>query len=127
MTVPNKSAANGRTAGGRFAKGNPGGPGRPRGFDFRKIVEDHVEATGSSVEDTILAVFLSLFRQAREGDVSAAKFLIERLCGKDPLAVDIKQEIDGHALSDVERTARIEAILDGARRRAEAERSRSTT
>lgn len=65
----------------------------------------------------ILTLFLSLRRQAREGDISAAKFLIERLCGKDPLAVDIKQET-AHALGDVERAARIEAILSAARKRA---------
>ncbi|MBL8752686.1 MAG: hypothetical protein JNK15_05245 [Planctomycetes bacterium] len=115
--APTQTAENGRGRTGRFAKGNPGGPGRPRGLDFRAVVAAHAELTGFCIEGAIIEVFTALLRQAREGDVAAAKFLIERLCGKDESA---EAEGPPSQLSEAERIRRIEDLLETARRRREA-------
>jgi hypothetical protein len=113
LMAPTQTANNGRARSGRFAKGNPGGPGRPRGLDFRSVVAAHAELTGSSIEAAIIEVFDALLRQASEGDVAAAKLLIDRLCGKD----DSLATTEPPLLSDCERVARIEEILETARQR----------
>ena len=114
LMAPTHTAENGRARTGRFAKGNPGGPGRPRGLDFRAVVAAHAERTGFSIEGAIIDVFISLLRQAHEGDVAAAKFLIERLCGKDESA---EAEAPPSQLSEDERIRRIEELMETARRR----------
>lgn len=117
MTAPNQTASIGRARTGRFAKGNPGGPGRPRGIDFRAAVAAKAEAEGISVEDAIWQVFQSLLAQAHRGDVQAAKLLLDRLCGKD--TVEVKVEPQAPPMTDIERAARVNAILASAVRRAE--------
>lgn len=79
----------GMPVGRPFEKGNPGGPGRPKGYDFRAIVEDYVKANKTSVESAIEKLFKSLLASAEGGDVNAAKLLIERLCGKDADKLDV--------------------------------------
>lgn len=101
---------------GFFLKGNTlGRKGRPPGYDFRAIVEDYITANGGHVEDAIVDVFRSLLAAARLGDTQAAKLLLERLCGKDAEQIDLN--VLTSKLSDVERAARLQAILTQAAKR----------
>lgn len=118
MTMPTGTVRNGRTKSGRFARGNPGGPGRPRGCDFRAVVTAHVEAEGRSIEEILVDVFKAIFARACEGDVQAARLLLDRLCAKEPDPVEIAPEY--RELTDIERAIRIESILASARKRQEA-------
>ncbi len=99
---PKKTAENGGRdpATGRFVDGNPGGPGRPRGYDFRKIVEDRCIAAGETVEAVIGELFDDLRKIAKGGDgpaVAAAREVIGRLCESDAtkLQVEHSGEIPG--------------------------------
>ena len=119
IMAPNQTASIGRSRTGRFTQGNPGGPGRPRGLDFRAVVAEKAEGEGIAVEDAIWDIFQSLLAQARQGDVQAAKLLIERLCGKETIEVEIGEQMP--PMSDVELAAQISAILAAAARRQEVE------
>jgi hypothetical protein len=108
---------------GRMLKGRPGGPGR--GWDgarnhgvynFRALVAEFVEAHGGFVEDVVVDLFGCLMRAAQNGDVAAAKLLLERFCGKDAEQLDVAVGVA--KLSDVERATRIASILAAARERA---------
>jgi hypothetical protein len=75
---------NGRTARGRFAKGNPGGPGNP----YAKRVADLRAALLESVtEADIRAVAKALVKRAKAGEVPAIRELLDRLVGKREDAV----------------------------------------
>lgn len=111
---------------GRMLKGRPGGPGR--GWDgarnhgvynFRALVAEFVEAHGGHVEDVVVDLFGCLMRAAQNGDVAAAKLLLERFCGKEAEQLDIA--VAAGKLTDVERATRIAAILADARKRAPAD------
>jgi hypothetical protein len=70
---------------GRFAKGNAGGPGNP----FARQVAALRSALLASVTDEDLeAVARELVRQARDGNVAAAKLLLSYTLGKPAPAVD---------------------------------------
>jgi len=76
-----KEATKGRDAKTeRFLTGNDGGPGRPAGLDFRRIVVEGAEAAGIPLEAAVWSIFTSL-RQARDRDIQAAKPILDRLCG----------------------------------------------
>lgn len=78
-------AGNGqRESNGHFAKGWDGGPGRPRGLDFRKCAEEWAQSKGKTLDAAALDVVDAIFTAARAGDMSAAKLLVDRLFG--PLA-----------------------------------------
>lgn len=63
---------------GRFARGNPGGPGRRRGFR-----EDLLQAADEAVNPEHLgAVMRRAVRMALEGNLSAIRFVVERTCGR---------------------------------------------
>lgn len=74
---------------GRFQVGNPGGPGgaRPRGIDLRKLVEAKARDGGFTLETAVWAVFTSMLRRARDGDVNAAKLILSYLCDTEPQKV----------------------------------------
>jgi hypothetical protein len=81
---PDKIAENGRDPKtGRYLPGHPGGPGRPRGIDFRRLVTEKAEATGLPLESALWSVFMALLKQAREGDVRAARLILDRICDVD--------------------------------------------
>jgi hypothetical protein len=88
LTDPN--GRNGRDASGRFAKGNPGGPGPAfprRVAELRAAILDAV--TPADVIDVIRA----LVKAAKSGDVAAAKVFLDRVLGT-PLAVDVLERIE---------------------------------
>jgi len=78
--------SNSRTADGRFAQGNPGGPGRPR-----KVVRaagDALDARAAEAAGDLFEVALEL---ARERNVAAVKMLLDRVWPANrsrPLEID---------------------------------------
>lgn len=72
-----------RQGNGRFAVGNPGGPGRPPGHagdELRRAVEQAI--TPAHLE----AVLRRVLRSALEGNLTAARVVLERTCGRPSAA-----------------------------------------
>ena len=79
MHTPTANRDNGRDATGRFAKGNPGGPGNP----YNKRVAQLRSALISAVtEDDVRGIIQALVEKAKSGDVAAAKEVLDRTLGK---------------------------------------------
>lgn len=70
---------NGRTARGRFAKGNPGGPGNPHS---RRVAVLREALMRSVTEEDIYVVAQALVSRAKSGDVPAVRELLDRVIGK---------------------------------------------
>ncbi len=87
---------------------------RNLGPDFRKLVADKLRETGGTLEDALVQVFVHLMAASAMGDVGASKLLLDRLAMRDD-AQDFVTHL--HLLTDIERAARIQAILDAAARR----------
>ena len=97
----NDTSANGlHTAGGKFAAGNPGGPGNPHGGQVARLRAVMLEAVS---EDDMRAVVLKLVELAKEGDLKAIDLLLTRTLGKadgGPLvAVQMNQQANGPGAS----------------------------
>ena len=90
MIEPTANGANGRDEGGRFAKGNPGGPGNPHA----KRAQELRKAFYAAVSDEDLAeVVKALVREAKLGDVQAAREVLDRCLGK-PEALDLIERLE---------------------------------
>lgn len=99
---------------GLFAKGTTGGPGRPPGIDFRRLVEEEAERRGVDLVVVLWRVFQSIVRRALRGDMQAAKLLLDKLCLVDPsIAVTVSE------MTDSERAVRLTKILVAAKSRVE--------
>lgn len=111
------SKSRGRDERGRFTVGNPGGPGgsRRRAFALRRAVEEAISA------DHVGAMIRKATRMGLEGNLSAMRFVLDRVCGrpaeaaKEPEAVavaipQLRTAADCHLA--VERL--INAIVQGA-------------
>jgi hypothetical protein len=73
--------ANGRTTNGRFAVGNPGGPGRPR----RAVEADYLAALGDAVPlDRWKAIVERAVTDAEQGDAKAREWLSRYVTGGMP-------------------------------------------
>ena len=101
-----------RNAHGQFLPGHGlPGPGRPRGLgNLRTIALEHAEAEGVDLQDAIWSVVKSMIEAAQEGDVSAARLLLDRLPESSELAGDTFVQV----ITGVPRPARdvdIEDIL----------------
>lgn len=69
----------GRAADGRFAPGNPGGPGRPPAANVR----EHRAALLDAVEpEAVRRIIAAMVEAAERGDVAAAKLVLERVFGR---------------------------------------------
>lgn len=114
-TAPNESAAIGRDALGRFAPGNPGGPGRRPRPDFATVVDAHLARNGGSTEKVLGEVFDGLRAAAAGGDVAAARLLLDRLCPIEKGAAagrDLEALLaETNRMTDHERASRIALIL----------------
>jgi hypothetical protein len=90
---PAPAAADGRDSRGRFTQGNRGGPGNPFA---RKVAKLRSALLSAVSEDDVQAIGRRLARQAKKGDVAAAKVLLAYLIGKpaettDPDRVDVDE------------------------------------
>src|SRR5207244_3224662 len=88
--LPTPNGDNGRSAGGRFAKGNPGGPGNPHAKHVAELRSALFEAV---TPEHVKAVVASLLRQAERGDVPAIRELLQRLLGS-PESADLMDRLD---------------------------------
>ena len=87
--------AGSRDAGGRFAKGNPGGPGNPYARRVARLRSLMLEAVS---DDDLKAIVAALVQQAKAGDLAAAREVLNRCTGKpgyieqaDPDRVDLHE------------------------------------
>ena len=88
-------SAAGHEANGRFARGNPGGPGNPfarRVAALRKVIIDNVS------EEDLPAITEALKAKAKGGNVAAAKLLLAYAIGK-PASLPDPDRLDGHELA----------------------------
>ena len=84
----------GHDAKGRWAKGNPGGPGNPfarQVAKLRKVIINRL------TEEDLLAITEALLAKAKEGSVGAAKLLLAYGIGKPASAPD-PDRLDGQEL-----------------------------
>jgi hypothetical protein len=120
--LPIQNPTSGRGQGGRFTKGNPGGPGRPRRPDFFTVIGDRAAQDGVDLEHELWEVCKSLISQAKEGNIQAARLLISHLCGDPVSRSDVSLSIPAaEPLSDAEMAYRIRSIFASAASRLESE------
>lgn len=87
MDSPRKpNGANGRDAGGRFALGNAGGPGNPYA---RKVAQVRATLMRAVKLQDIKAIVQSLIERAKNGDVVAAREVLDRILGKSMQAIEL--------------------------------------
>ena len=92
---PAQTPTNGHEPNGRFARGNPGGPGNPfarRVAALRKVILNRL------TEEDLLAITEALLAKAKQGSVSAAKLLLAYGIGKPASAPD-PDRLDGQELA----------------------------
>jgi hypothetical protein len=83
--APSTNGDNGRDASGRFAKGNPGGPGNPFGRLMARLRSAFCRGL---TEDDVEAIAAALIAKARDGNVAAAKVVLSYGIGKPTEAVN---------------------------------------
>jgi hypothetical protein len=81
--------ATGRDASGRFARGNPGGPGNPY---YRRQAKLKRALLESITEDDVRSVVQVLLGLARTGDLAAIKLYLHYAAGKPDKDVDPDRE-----------------------------------
>jgi hypothetical protein len=79
------AADGGRDPHGRFTKGNAGGPGNPFA---RRVAALRAALLAAVTEEDLEAVARELVRQAKEGDLAAARLLLSYTLGKPAAPVD---------------------------------------
>ena len=90
MKTPSPNGANGRDATGRFAKGNPGGPGNPYAKQAGKLRSAMMRAVTPTDMRCIVQKLVEL---AEEGNVQAAREVIDRCVGKS-FEADLLERIE---------------------------------
>lgn len=79
----------GRDAGGKFAKGNPGGPGNPH---VKRVAELRASWFRCVKTEDLEAVYLALLSEAKSGNVAAMREYLLRCLGA-PEAVDLAEDL----------------------------------
>src|SRR5262249_26870752 len=113
----------GRDATGRFAKGNPGGPGNPyyrRQAQLKRILLESV------TEEDVQSVVQVLLGLAKSGDLAAIKLFLEYTVGKPSKDVDPDRE-ELHEWQLQQRTRRGEQVRDVMANSTEAPRANQVT
>lgn len=87
---PSPNGSNGRDAGGRFTKGNAGGPGNPFAAHVGRLRSALINAV--SIDD-MKAIVGALVKKAKGGDVAAAKIVLERCLGR-PIEHDLLERLE---------------------------------
>ena len=85
--APSTNGANERTAGGRFAPGNAGGPGNPHAQQTARLRAALLEAVS---EDDLRDVVIKLVELAKAGSIPAIREPLDRSLGKARLDVAIE-------------------------------------
>jgi len=114
-SAPSPNGSNGaRDARGRFASGNSGGPGNPYAKQVARLRAMIFEAV---TEKDLREIFAALVERARQGDLLAAKEILNRLVGNPADAADRNE-------SEKRRAAVVDRQLELARRRVEVQEDR---
>jgi hypothetical protein len=79
MSTPKPNESNGRTASGKFAPGNKGGPGNPHA---KRVAEIRGQLLEAATPARMKKVINALLTQAESGDMAAIKEVFDRLIGK---------------------------------------------
>jgi hypothetical protein len=79
-----------RTPSGRFAKGNPGGPGNPHAASVAKLRAAILRAV---TPEDVEAIVRAMIQRAKGGDMAATRELFDRAMGK-PTDGDLAERID---------------------------------
>ncbi len=88
--TPSPKGGNGRTAGGRFAKGYKGGPGNPHA---RRVGQLRAVLLGAVTDEDLKAVIAALLNQAKAGDIASIRELLQRLLGP-PVELDFIERME---------------------------------
>ncbi|MEX2212584.1 MAG: hypothetical protein WD768_00555 [Phycisphaeraceae bacterium] len=83
--LPSPNGDNGRDAGGRFAKGNAGGPGNPHA---RRVAHLRARIVEAVTDDDLADIVATLVRCAKAGEPWAVRELLDRCLGKSKPAAD---------------------------------------
>ena len=75
----------GRGPSGRFAKGNRGGPGNPHA---RRVARLRSILLKTVTEDDLQGIVAMLVQKAKDGDLAAAREVLNRLVGKPDYGPD---------------------------------------
>ena len=82
---PNPAPVEVRDTSGRFAKGNPGGPGNPYP---RRVAALRRALLNSVTDDDMTAITKAVIDEARAGNIAAAKLLFQYVLGKPGSTAD---------------------------------------
>ena len=81
---------------GKFKKGNPGGPGRPKGRSYATLyadaLRDYAELNGKTPEEIENLIVKVALKKATEGDYQFYKDTMDRLHGKALQKTDITSD-----------------------------------
>ena len=80
----------GRDKHGRFARGNPGGPGNPYARQVGRLRATMINAIQP---DDLAEVIETLLEMAKSGNIAASKLLLDRCLGP-PIQADILERIE---------------------------------
>lgn len=108
MSTPTPSGDNGRTTAGRFAPGNPGGPGNPYARRVAALRRALLEA---ATPERVAALAAMLMSKAEAGDLAACKLILPYLVGQPVAQIDLAGDLRTETVSGEEAVARLEAIL----------------
>jgi len=118
VTKPPESSGNGRGPRGHYARGNPGGPGRPS----RAIESDYLRTLADACPpDTWRAICERAVEQARDGDAKARDWLAGHLLGVPRGEVRALTELAAHEAAgydpvasraaDFRRTSKLDELI----------------
>lgn len=112
-TAPKANGSSGRDTRGRFAPGNKGGPGNPHAA---KVARLRKALVGAVSEKDVRALAKDMVREARAGNVQAAKLLLSYLLGPPKVDVEVSGPGGGpiQSVTGEEAIARLTAELQKA-------------
>ena|SRR3990172_2127122 len=91
---PSSNGHNGRDAGGRFVKGNPGGKGNPRA---KQVADLRRTLLSAVTDDDLRRIVRMLIDKAVGGDVAAAREVLDRMLGKPKATVEADVNLSSDA------------------------------
>ena len=96
-STTDNTVSDGRDSRGRFAVGNPGGPGS---FNAKRVARLRAALLNAVSEEDMREVIAKLVELAKSGDTRAIRELLDRVLGR-PVEADL-----------IERIAQLEALLE---------------
>jgi hypothetical protein len=87
LPAPSTNGPIGRTAAGRFAAGNKGGPGNPHA---KRVAELRAVLLGRIGDQDVQEVVDMLLRKAKGGDIQAAREVLDRALGRSKQGVEME-------------------------------------